>query len=97
MPEHTSPLPPAFAEQAWAVAAHRRSAADLAADLRVQLDAGLGAEEAGARLARHGRKALPEPAPRAMWLRMLDQFHDFMILVLLAAAVRSEERRWERV
>ncbi len=87
MPEHTPSLPPAFAEPAWAAGAHRRSAADLAADLRVQLDAGLAADEAGARLARHGRNALPEPAPRPVWLRVLDQFRDFMILVLLAAAV----------
>jgi P-type Ca2+ transporter type 2C len=39
------------------------------------------------RAARHGPNALAEQAPRSAGLLLLDQFRDFMIVVLLAAAV----------
>jgi Ca2+-transporting ATPase len=42
-----------------------------------------------ARRQRHGPNRLPEAPPRPAWRRLLDQFSDFMILVLLAAAVMS--------
>ncbi|HMM53763.1 MAG TPA: cation-translocating P-type ATPase [Candidatus Desulfobacillus sp.] len=50
---------------------------------------GLTAAEAAARLARHGPNALPEAATRSRARMLADQFADFMILVLLAAAVVS--------
>ena len=51
--------------------------------------AGLTSAEAEARLAQHGPNALPEAAARSIARMVLDQFADFMILVLIAAAVVS--------
>jgi len=50
---------------------------------------GLTSAEAAARLARHGPNALPEGGGRSVARMLADQFADFMILVLLAAAVVS--------
>jgi Ca2+-transporting ATPase len=50
---------------------------------------GLTFAEAGARLARHGRNALPEGRSRSVVRMVIDQFSDFMILVLIAAAIVS--------
>jgi Ca2+-transporting ATPase len=50
---------------------------------------GLGAAEAEARLRRHGPNAIREAARRSPWRMLLDQFADFMIIVLMAAAVVS--------
>ena len=51
--------------------------------------AGLTSAEAAARLARHGPNALPEGRGRSVARMLLDQFSDFMILVLIAAAIVS--------
>jgi Ca2+-transporting ATPase len=69
--------------------AHLHPAEDVARRLGVVLDEGLAADEVSARQRRHGANRLPEAAPRRWWQRVLDQFRDFMILVLLAAAVLS--------
>jgi Ca2+-transporting ATPase len=69
--------------------AHVHRSADLARHLGVSLDAGLAADEVRERQQRHGPNRLPEASPRSAWRRMLDQLSDFMILVLLAAAVLS--------
>ena len=50
---------------------------------------GLTFAEAEARLARHGPNALPEGRRRSPLRMLADQFADFMILVLVAAAVVS--------
>ena len=50
---------------------------------------GLTFAEAAARLARHGPNALPEGRRRSPLRMLADQFADFMILVLVAAAVVS--------
>jgi len=55
--------------------------------LDVDFGRGLAAAEARTRLQRHGPNALPEAKRRPAWRIFLDQFADFMILVLLAAAV----------
>ena len=49
--------------------------------------AGLGADAAGKRLARHGPNRLPEPPRRSGLVRFLLQFHNVLIYVLLGAAV----------
>ena len=48
---------------------------------------GLSADEASARLERHGRNALPSVPPESTLRRFLRQFKDPMIYVLLGAAV----------
>ena len=55
----------------------------------MQPDAGLAADEVVIRQPRHGPNRLPEAPPRPAWQRLLDQFRNFMIVVLLAAAVLS--------
>ena len=66
--------------------------AESAAAALVALDAspqGLTSAEAKQRLAQHGRNALPEGSRRSPLRMLVDQFADFMILVLIAAAVVS--------
>ena len=50
---------------------------------------GLTAVEANRRSVEHGPNAIPETRHRSLPLMLLDQFTDFMILVLLAAALIS--------
>jgi len=50
---------------------------------------GLSAEEARIRLEKHGPNVLKEKAKKTLFMMFLDQFRDFMILVLIAAAVIS--------
>ena len=68
---------------------HTQPSAEVAQRLRVQVDEGLAADEVSARQQRFGANRLPEAPPRSVWQRVLAQFRDFMILVLLAAAVVS--------
>ncbi|MBA2724139.1 MAG: HAD-IC family P-type ATPase, partial [Methylibium sp.] len=61
----------------------------VAALLAVDPALGLAAGEVASRRQRHGANRLPEPAPRRLWQRVADQFREFMIVVLLAAALLS--------
>ena len=71
------------AERAW----HTLSAQDAAAALDVAPAKGLSAAEAAARLSRYGENRLAETKPRPMWLKFLDQFRSYLVIVLLGAAV----------
>ncbi|MGE5301293.1 MAG: cation-translocating P-type ATPase [Acidobacteriota bacterium] len=51
--------------------------------------AGLTPEEAGARLRQYGPNELIEKKQKTPWRMLLDQFADFMILILIAAALIS--------
>jgi Ca2+-transporting ATPase len=68
---------------------HSLTAEEAARLLSADPGRGLVAAEADARLARHGRNELPEAQRRSIARMILGQFSDFMILVLLAAAVVS--------
>ncbi len=48
---------------------------------------GLSEAEAQRQLQRLGPNQLQQQAPRALWLRLLDQFRSVLVLILLAAAV----------
>ena len=48
---------------------------------------GLSSEAARERLARHGANRLPEGPRRSAWMRLLRQFHNVLIYVLMVAAV----------
>lgn len=50
---------------------------------------GLTPEEAHSRIEIHGHNQLIEKKPKSIWAMFLDQFKDFMILVLIAAAFVS--------
>jgi len=70
------------------IAWHAESATAALAALETSAD-GLTSAQAQERLARHGPNALPEGARRSPLRMLVDQFADFMIMVLLAAALVS--------
>ncbi len=68
---------------------YRRAATEVVADLGGDPERGLTAAEARARLARHGRNALPVAPPVPAWRRLLGQFTDVLTILLLVAAAVS--------
>ena len=67
---------------------HQKEFKAVLAELDVPID-GLRSEEAGKRLATYGRNELVEKGKRSLLAMIVDQFRDFMILILIAAAVVS--------
>lgn len=68
---------------------HLRESGDLAGEFGVDPEHGLPEGEAERRAERCGANELTERARRPAWRLLLDQFTDFMILVLIGAAVVS--------
>ena len=68
---------------------HQLNKDQVATQLQVDPAQGLSHEEARSRLQQHGLNELPAAQPRSWWARLLSPFKDFMIVVLLAAAVIS--------
>ena len=66
-------------------AVHCMPLADLMHRLAVE-SSGLPQEQAEQRLSRFGPNALPVAAPRAPWLKFVDQFKSLLIIVLIVAA-----------
>ncbi len=66
---------------------HRLTAEEVVQHLGADAQVGLSATEATARLMRHGSNELREGKRRGPWRMLADQFTDFMILILLAAAI----------
>ena len=77
----TDPGAPQAPDAAW----HARPAQATLSDLG-STPTGLTPEEARARLERHGPNRLPEPPRRGALTRLLAQFHNILIYVLLASA-----------
>jgi len=81
-------IPAATADSgAGPVAWHALPPADVAARLDTDADRGLSAAEAARRLDALGPNVLRESAPEAWWWRLLRQFRELVIWILLAAAV----------
>lgn len=68
---------------------HLRTIDEVAAHFRVDPNAGLAADDVLVRQTRHGSNQVPEARPRTLRSRLMRPFQDFMIIVLLAAAVLS--------
>jgi P-type Ca2+ transporter type 2C len=66
---------------------HRLDPAAAAAALQTDIAQGLSSQEADKRLLTHGENRLAEARKRPAWLKFLDQFHNFLVIVLLFAAV----------
>jgi len=67
---------------------HQKKIDDILAELRTSLQ-GLSSEEAEKRLEEYGPNELKERKKKSPFMMFLDQFKDFMILVLIAAAIIS--------
>ncbi len=70
------------------------AAVDVAAEVATDLDAGLSADEAAQRLAEFGPNELDQEPPRPTWRRLLDQFVDPLVALLLVAIVVSILAWW---
>ncbi|ODU46929.1 MAG: metal-transporting ATPase [Thiobacillus sp. SCN 63-374] len=66
---------------------HVLSIEEATAELAVVTAQGLSADVTAGRLARFGENRLLEAVPRPMWLKFVDQFKNFLVIVLLFAAV----------
>ena len=66
---------------------HAEAAETVLDRLAVDAAKGLASEAVQARLAEHGPNQLAEKAPRPTWLKFVDQFRNFLVIVLLGAAV----------
>jgi Ca2+-transporting ATPase len=67
---------------------HQKKIDDILAELRTSPQ-GLSSEEAEKRLEKYGLNELKEKKKKTPFMMFLDQFKDFMILVLIAAAIIS--------
>src|SRR5688500_1478311 len=68
------------------VSPHARDASDVAQALGTDAERGLTSEEAARRLTQHGRNVLRASPPRPAWRRLLAQFQDPLVYLLLVAA-----------
>jgi Ca2+-transporting ATPase len=68
---------------------HALSSVETVKRLNVDPGAGLNSEEAARRTATYGSNAIQEQRRRGSWRMLLDQVTDFMIVVLIAAAIVS--------
>ncbi len=68
---------------------HSQEASEVAAKFHTHLQRGLTAEEAAHRLARYGPNQLREIPRPGFWRMLLDQFNNFLVLILIAASLVS--------
>ncbi|MBL7490353.1 HAD-IC family P-type ATPase [Frankia sp. AgB1.9] len=90
-------IPPSLASPSAPDAVHwyARSAEETAACLEVEPTVGLSVEKAAKRLAANGPNALPEEKPKPGWRRFIDQYRNYMQIILVAsAAVSLGIREW---
>jgi Ca2+-transporting ATPase len=69
--------------------AYTFSAKQILSDLNVQSYYGLTSEDAAERLKKYGKNKLQTAKRRSIFLRIIDQFKDVLVLILIAAAVIS--------
>ncbi len=84
-----SASPAALPSKVHAPAWHGLPIADVSEQLETDVTVGLTHAEAAKRSAHYGPNAIQEGEHRSPWRMVLDQFTDFMIIVLLLAAVVS--------
>ncbi len=87
MPDSASPdgQGPRSREDPW----HSRETEDVFASLATSPQAGLSQSEAEARLARVGPNELREAPRPTFWRMLLEQFNNFIVIILIVAAVLS--------
>ncbi len=72
-----------------AMAAYTRSAAEVVREQKSSGEGGLSAKEAAKRLNQYGKNEFTQKKKKSFLRRFFEQFEDFMILVLIAAALIS--------
>ncbi|MEJ2211060.1 MAG: HAD-IC family P-type ATPase, partial [Anaerolineae bacterium] len=77
-------------KQAW----HTMNAAQAAAALESDLESGLATGQVRSRQAQFGPNELKEAPRRTFWQMLLDQFNQFLVLILIAAAIISGLIGW---
>jgi len=80
-----STSPNAFPQLPW----HEMPVDHVVAELATHGELGLTHKEATERLARHGPNLLHEAPPPSFWQLLLEQFTDFLVLILIAASLLS--------
>jgi Ca2+-transporting ATPase len=75
---------------------HNLSASEAVATLDSDLEHGLTEEQVDQRQARFGPNELQERPRRSFWQMLLDQFNQFLVLILIAAAIVSAVIGWSR-
>jgi len=73
---------------------HSHSAAEATAALGSDIEQGLSDDELRKRQARFGPNELQEQPRRSFWRMLLDQFNQFLVLILIVAAVVSALIGW---
>ena len=68
---------------------HNKTPAEAAAALETDIKNGLTVKEAARRLAQDGKNILTAQKKKGILRRFFEQFNDFMIIILLAAAAVS--------
>lgn len=68
---------------------YKRSIENLISTLDVNLDTGLSSKEVDSRLEEHGPNELKEEAKKGFLSKVIAQFSDFLVLILIAAAIIS--------
>lgn len=75
-------------------ASYRQSADEVLTRLATDAQVGVSASEATVRLQRHGSNELSAEAPVPAWRKFLTQFHDPLVILLLAATAISATLWW---
>ena len=73
---------------------HSMGVVEVAATLATNLETGMSEDQVRERQAEFGRNELQEAPRRGFWRRLLDQFNQFLVLILLAAALVSAFVGW---
>ncbi|MDU4959553.1 MAG: cation-translocating P-type ATPase [Sporomusaceae bacterium] len=68
---------------------YKLTAADALSQLQSDLNQGLSTGEAARRLAQYGYNELKEKPHEPLWRKFLNQFKDFLVLILIAASIIS--------
>lgn len=73
------------ARQAW----HTLPVSKVVGHLETEIERGLSSEEARRRLKQHGHNELREQARPAFWRLLLEQFNNFVVIILIVASIVS--------
>ena len=71
---------------------HNRTVQKVAGELETDLETGLAAAEVQVRLAQYGLNELAERPRPGFWQLLLNQFNDFIVIILIVSSVVSLTR-----